>query len=240
MFESKSMIHLTTSLFCFPFAGGNVYSYRPLAQNISPTVPVVTFEPPGRGRRGQEPRLTDIDAMASDLTSQLAPSIQQPYALFGHSMGALVIYLATHKLMQNNLPLPRHLFLSGKSAPDQTSVEARWYTLPLEEFKQKLITLGGCPPAVCNDRELMEYFAPIIRDDMRVVAEYQHTALPPLPVPITVLIGDQESTTCEQAWRWKCFTNNTCNVVTYPGGHFFLFDHIDVIGTLIQATLAEA
>lgn len=45
--------------------------------------------------------------------------------------------------------------------------------LPLDEFKLRLAKLGGSPAAVLDDKELMGYFAPIIRDDVRVFAEYQ-------------------------------------------------------------------
>ena len=114
---------------------------------------------------------------------------------------------------------------------------AEWYTLPLDEFKLRLATLGGSPAALLDDKELMDYFAPIIRDDLRVVAEYQHKLVSPLTVPITVMIGTADSITRAEALAWSDITTSECRVLQYEGGHFFLFDHLDDICELIRFTL---
>lgn len=228
------------TLFCFPFAGGNAYSYRPLEQRIHSTIKVVPLEPPGRGRRSNEPRVTSMREMALDLVAYMRPSLGRPFALFGHSMGALAAYLVTCQLVKERLPLPQHLFLSGKGPPHKSSREAHWHTLPLEKFKLKLAELGGCAQSVLDDQELMAYFAPIIRDDMRAIAEYQHETTSPLDVPITVMIGTDESTTSAEASEWNDMTTSGCRVLQYEGGHFFLFDHLDVISLMVHSTLIDS
>lgn len=88
-----------------------------------------------------------------------------------------------------------------------------------------------------DDKELLNYFAPIIRDDMRAVAEYQHETVTPLSIPVTAMIGDSETTTREEALAWSEITTGECRVLQYEGGHFFLFDHVEDICKLIQSTL---
>ena len=228
------------TLFCIPFAGGNAYSYRPLEQRTHPSIKVVPLEFPGRGRRSQESRLNSMPEIAQDLVACMRPLLDRPFALFGHSMGALASYLVTCQLVKEQLPLPLHLFLSGKGPPHRISREAQWHTLPLEDFRLKLAELGGCPAAVLDDQELMAYFAPIIRDDMRAIAGYQYRATSPLDVPITVMIGSDESTTRAEASEWTDMTRCGCKVLQYEGGHFFLFDHIDDISALLNSTLVAA
>ena len=46
-------------LFCFPYAGGGLASFRALAQLFDSTVEVVAVEPPGRGSRINEPAVDD-------------------------------------------------------------------------------------------------------------------------------------------------------------------------------------
>jgi surfactin synthase thioesterase subunit len=152
-------------------------------------------------------------------------------------MGALAAYLVTCRLVREQLPPPQHIFISGKGPPQRISREAQWHTLPLEDFKDKLAGLGGCAPALLEDRELMEYFAPIIRDDMRMIAEYRHESASPLEVPMTVMVGTSESTTRAEAWEWNDVTTSGCRVMQYEGGHFFLFDHLDHICSLFNQTL---
>jgi len=228
------------NLFLFPFAGGNAYSYRSLERRMHPSINVVPLEPPGRGRRSRASRLTSVHEMALDLVACMRPFLDRPFALFGHSMGALSAYLVTCQLAKEQLPLPLHLFVSGKGPPHRISSEAQWHALPSEDFKRKLAELGGCPPAVLADPELMAYFAPIIRDDMRAVAEYRHETAAPLQVPITVMIGTAESTTGAEASQWREMTTSDCSVLQYEGGHFFLFDHVDDICARLNSALGTS
>ena len=225
------------ALFCIPFAGGNAYSYRLLEQRMHPAIKIQPLELPGRGQRSHENPVTSMQEMASDLLAIMRPSLVRPYALFGHSMGALVAYLISCQLAKERLPLPSHLFISGKGPPQRTSRELNWHNLPTEEFKRKLTELGGSPAAVLNNEELMSYFAPFIRDDMQAMAAYQHNPAPPLAIPVTVLIGTTDNTTKAQATEWNEMTTADFRVVQYEGGHFFLFDHLGDICELVRSRL---
>jgi len=227
----------TATLFCIPFAGGNAYSYRLLEQRMHQAIKVLPLELPGRGQRSHENPVTSMQEMASNLLAIMRPALVQPYALFGHSMGALVAYLISCQLAKELLPLPSHLFISGKGPPQRSSREPYWHALPLKEFKQKLAELGGSPAAVLDDEELMDYFAPFIRDDMQAMAAYQHNPAPPLTIPITVLIGTADRTTTAPASEWNEMTTAGFCVVQYEGGHFFLFDHLGDICELVRSRL---
>ena len=131
------------NLFCFPFAGGNVCSYRGLGQSLGRVV-VTTFELPGRGRRFREPSLHDLDAMVEDLYRQVRPGLRKPYAFYGHSLGASLAYLLTRRtITEGDLP-PRYLFVSGQKGPAVRIDETR-HLLPKEAFRDMLIKLGGSP-----------------------------------------------------------------------------------------------
>ena len=224
-------------LFCIPFAGGNEYSYQLLEERMDQAIKVQPLELPGRGHRSNENPVANIHEMVLDLLAIMRPSLYRPYALFGHSMGALVAYLISCQLVKERLPLPSHLFISGKGSPQRISRESPWHTLPLEEFKLKLAELGGSPAALLDDKELMDYFAPIIRADMQIIAAYQHNPAPPLAIPITVMIGTADSTTTAQASEWNEMTTADFRVVQYEGGHFFLFDHLGDICERVRSTL---
>ncbi|MFH0787428.1 MAG: alpha/beta fold hydrolase [Pseudomonadota bacterium] len=230
----------SVTLFCLPFAGGNAYSYRSLEEHLSPPIKVVPLEPPGRGRRIKETPLSSLPAIVIDLIDSMRPSLDKPFALFGHSLGALAAFLVTSRLNEEQLPLPAHLFLSGKGPPHRSPPEAGWHTLPLDEFKRKLAELGGSPAAVLANQELMDYFTPIIRQDLRILAEYEYTPVSPLNVPITVMIGTGERTTRAEALEWSDLTTSECRVLQYEGSHFFLFDHLDDICALIRSTLIDS
>ena len=224
-------------LFCIPFAGGNAYSYRLLEQRMHRAIEILTLELPGRGRRSNESPVASIREMALDLLAVMRPSLDRTYALFGHSMGALLAYLISCQVVKERLPLPSHLFISGKEPPQRVTGGTHWHNLPLKEFKLKLAELGGSPAALLENNELMDYFAPMIRNDMRAIAAYKHNPVPPLAIPMTVMIGRADSTTEARVAEWRELTTAGFRLVPYEGGHFFLFDHVDEICELVRSTL---
>ncbi len=177
-------------LFCIPFAGGNAWAYRALERFVSPEITVDGLELPGRGRRSAEPLRDSLDELANDVFSQIrARAVTGRYAIFGHSMGALLAYLAAHRLRRAGLPRPEALFLSGSSAPASRPVRQR-HLLPSPEFAAMLRELGGCPPQVLKDAGLFEFFEPILRADFKAVEAWQRPEAPPLDLPFVVMVGD--------------------------------------------------
>ncbi|NEE49023.1 alpha/beta fold hydrolase, partial [Streptomyces sp. SID8455] len=79
-------------LICLPPAGsgaGAFHAWRPYVPEHLELVPV---ELPGRGSRIDEPVPDDLDALVEALLHGLEPELNLPYALFGHSFGAVVAY----------------------------------------------------------------------------------------------------------------------------------------------------
>jgi surfactin synthase thioesterase subunit len=58
-------------LFCIPFAGGNIYSYRQLCRHLHKDIVPQPVELPGRGKRLKEPLLTNIAEMTDDILQQI-------------------------------------------------------------------------------------------------------------------------------------------------------------------------
>jgi surfactin synthase thioesterase subunit len=90
----------TLNLFCLPYAGGNKYSYREFKAKAPSFLNLVTLEYPGRGARMGEPLSTDISQIVNGLYDQIGNLLdKEEYAFYGHSMGGLVAYLLTLKVI---------------------------------------------------------------------------------------------------------------------------------------------
>jgi surfactin synthase thioesterase subunit len=220
------------SVIGFPFAGGDAYSYRKLREQMPPSLGFQTLELPGRGRRCREPLLTDIPAMVDDAMTWIAASHTGPLVFFGHSMGALIAYEVTRRLFREGRAEVAHLLVSGRAAPRLEFRKRRW-DLPEPEFVQALRELGGFSEEVLNDPELMEYLLPVLRADVQAVDQYQTASEKPLDIPITVLIGDDDDVTIDEAQAWQAETTQPVRVERFSGGHFFLFDHAKAVARLI-------
>jgi surfactin synthase thioesterase subunit len=227
-------------LFSIPYAGGNAWSYRALERVVSPGISLVGLELPGRGRRGQEPLCSSLDELADDVFTQLkSRALHERYAIYGHSMGALLAFAATHRIRQAGLPAPAALFLSGSSAPALLP-ERRRHLLPKAEFIVMLRELGGCPPQVLDDAEMLDFFEPILRSDFKAVETWQAPAATPLDVPFVVMAGDSDESPVADAAAWAAETTAACTLLEFSGDHFFILRHWEAIGSAIQRQLFGA
>jgi surfactin synthase thioesterase subunit len=226
-------------LYCFPFAGGNAWSYRTLQAKLSSFVTVEGLELPGRGRRGGEALCPSLEGLADDLFAQLRSRPDAgPFAFYGHSMGALLALLTARRLRNAGLMPPTAMFLSGSDAPSAMPVRTR-HLMPHAEFVTMLEDMGGCPPAVLQDRELVAFFEPILRADFQAVETWDRRPDRPLDVPLVVMHGDEDETSLDGARAWRQETTVSCETHTFPGGHFFILDQIPAIAALIETQLAR-
>ncbi len=219
------------NLYALPYAGGHSLVYRNLQPLLKPAVNLQAIDPPGRGRRSHEPLITDMEHMADDVFHRIQHELtDHPYAIFGHSMGSLLAYLLARRIAEAALPLPKHLFCSGRASPSVPAAEILMpppkHTLPSPAFWAYIEGLGGVPPEVKLHRELMEYFEPVLRADIKALECYQYRApQKPLGVPITVFYGieDREITT-ESLMPWQQESTEGVTLCPLHGGHFGIFE----------------
>ncbi|RBL90276.1 thioesterase II family protein [Chitinophaga flava] len=225
------------NIFCFHFAGGSRFSYH-MYNAVAPAgLNIVPVELPGRGDRIQEPLLTDVHLMVEDMFQQIKQQLHTPYAIYGHSLGALLAYLVSARIMQEGLNNPIHLFVSGRSAPSTIRTSTTLVSsLPHTEFIDRLKEYGGFPEDLLADEHIMRFFGPILRSDFRGVENYSYQGPAALQVPITVMIGQEDKTTYENACTWALETSGKVTVKVFPGKHFFIYDHPkEIVQTITTA-----
>lgn len=230
-------------LFCLPYAGGSALLYKKWTGLLDASIDMQPVELAGRGKRIHEPMYTDINQAVEDLYHILAAQTTgQPYALLGHSMGAMLAYLLSQKIRKEALTQPVHVFFSGRGAPHVKKVPHNYHLLPDPEFRVAIEQLGGTPPALFDCPELLELFLPLLRNDFRLAAtDLSGERVCPLDYPITVFLGKDEEITAEQSDGWKRHTNATCHLHYLEGDHFFLQHKAEEMTVLInQALLANA
>ncbi len=236
--ENFELADHKVKLFCLPFAGGSSYAYREFEQHISDFITVRFIDFPGHGKRMREPLLTNIHEMADDIFYQIRDDLNEPYAIYGHSLGATVSYLLSKKIVGKDMPnQPFHLFLSGRAAPSVKKEDRTFHLLPKEEFIDKVAEYGGIPELVLQEKELMDFFEPILRADFQAVETYKYEKTDLLDIPITALIGLNEKVTYDEALKWRETTTRDVSVKQFTGGHFFIFEHLAEIGRIISQTL---
>jgi surfactin synthase thioesterase subunit len=227
-----------SKLYVLPHAGGTAQAYVPLKRALEPRFEVVCHDLPGRGKRARELPLTTIDAVLHELIVNMAPTTDRPWAIFGHSMGALLGHALIHALRRRGRRLPEVLFASGTMAPFARQRKAVAH-LPKEEFWREVCQYGGVPDEILQVPEYRDYFEVLLRHDFAVIESYISPAPNPLPIPLVILYGASEMSR-QQAASWEKETTRGSEIHCFPGHHFFVFDHIGAIAALIRRTLIRA
>lgn len=191
--------HPGPRVLCFAYAGGTAALFRGWADAL-PGVELVAVE---------RPAVADLSTLLDRLLAVVRPLLDRPYAIFGHSLGALVGYELAVRLQQEGHP-PARLFAAGQRAPSLVAS----FGEPDE---------AGIPPEV----------VPRLRADLRLFDGYVASA-EALACPITVVSGREDPDTSAPG-AWAGHTTARVDLHSVPGDHFFVHDKAWL--TVLQAEL---
>jgi medium-chain acyl-[acyl-carrier-protein] hydrolase len=222
MIVSAAMGSGRLRLFCLPHAGGSSARFIPWARWLSGQAEVIAVDMPGHGRRLPEPLVTEWRPLADDMAAIIGAQADGAYAVFGHSLGALVAFEACRILTGRGHP-PALLVVAGRNGPSAGVPHRPIHGLPDEEFLSALRRLGGTQDAALDDPELLEMFLPVLRNDMRLAEVYERAPGPPLSCPIAVFAGRHDALTDDFGLlAWKRETTGNFELHLIDGRHFFL------------------
>jgi medium-chain acyl-[acyl-carrier-protein] hydrolase len=164
-----------------------------------------------------------MEPLVKAILRELRSYLDMPFAFFGHSMGAIISFELARLLRREHVPLPVHLFVSGRSAPQLSKPNLSTYGLGNAEFMEELLRLKGTPPEVLNHPDLMEVVLPLLRADFELIETYAYTHEPPLSIPLTAFGGlaDLDNSRASLG-GWRAQTTAAFSLRMLPGGHFYL------------------
>ncbi len=180
-------------LFCIPYAGGTVNIFRTWPLSLPRHVEFCAIELPGHGARMREPSIADCENLVKRLAIEMSAMTDLPFALYGHSMGALVAFELARELRRTGRKVPIYLIISGFGAPELSTRGPQTAHLPDDQFIEALRKLEGTPPEVLANRELMQLMLPILRTDFAIVEKYLWREEPPLQSGIVAFGGAHDS-----------------------------------------------
>ncbi|MER7165767.1 alpha/beta fold hydrolase [Micromonospora sp. NPDC000207] len=226
-----------TLLYCVPHAGGGAAFFRPWRAALAPEVGLCPVVLPGRESRVRERPMTTVDQIVPPLAQAIRDHADRPYAILGHSMGAVVAYEVARRLSLTGRE-PSRLFVSGRRAPHLPARRAPRHDLPRDEFLPAVAALGGTPPEILRQPDLMGVFLPGLRADFTVNETYQPMPGPPLTCPVSALTGstDPEVEVTEMR-AWAQVTTGPYRLRVFPGGHFYLAGPPPEVADALRADL---
>jgi medium-chain acyl-[acyl-carrier-protein] hydrolase len=228
-------------LFCLPHAGGGTAAYAALARRVAEGIDIRPVRLPGRETRLREPPYRRIEPLVAAAVGALEPLLDRPFALFGHSLGALLAFELAHRLREEGGPEPAHLFVSGRRAPQVPDPEPPISQLPDERLVAELRRrYDGIPQAVVETPELLELFLPILRADCELLDTYAYAVREPLDVPISAFTGaDDRRVGPGDLAGWARHTTGAFRARALPGGHFYFQGAEETLAAELELDLAR-
>ncbi|SPE61931.1 Thioesterase domain protein [Streptomyces netropsis] len=230
------------SVLCVPYAGATGLAYARLSRRAGPELRFTGLDLPGRGGLADRPPPRDVAGAVAALSAQAAPvaGAGVPYAVLGHSLGALLAHRLTAALSRGPHQGPR--------------------TPP------SLLVVSCCPPPHLADRlgagaeELLGAAARELRatsgragadrtwaagrPDLELGRELTGGAGPPdggprpVDVPVLALYGADDPLFPGRAVRgWERWTRAGFTAREVPGGHFCFREHAAAYVTAIREAL---
>ncbi|MCI4665745.1 MAG: AMP-binding protein, partial [Neomegalonema sp.] len=215
------------SLFCFPHGGGGATSYQAWVDELPDDVALYAYAPPGRGPRLRDPAhasLTEAaEAAARMLCAEHAELLTGAFALFGHSVGALLAFETARALEARGAPPPALVGLSGHAAPALASRAARTAHLDDDALFEEIRALGGLPDVAPDEEaQLRELVLAPTRADFRLAEAHHIAPETQLAAPLALFAGADDEAASPQAMEgWRKHSSNVSAAYCFAGGHFF-------------------
>jgi medium-chain acyl-[acyl-carrier-protein] hydrolase len=226
-----------TVLVCAPYAGGGASLFRDWPARL-PGVEVLALQLPGRERRFHEPPLRRVTDVVAAAVPELAPRLDRSFSLFGHSMGALIVFEVARELRRRFAASPSALFVSGARAPQLPSAR-RTYNLPDNELAGDIAWPHAAEGEPIPASEILELMLPLVRADLELAQTYEHRPEPPFRCPIVAFCGTADAeVTVEDAAAWRAHTVGRFALHVLEGNHLFLHSAQSRLLDLIASELA--
>ncbi|MBB1058591.1 thioesterase [Dietzia sp. B19] len=213
----------STTVVCFPHAGGSTSYFHPLARCLDESVELYAVQYPGRQDRRLEPCLDSVPALAEGALPELLDLPDRPTVYFGHSLGASVGFEAARMIADRGRELTAFL-PSGRPGP-RAHKSLGLHTEDDAAMLAEMRRLSGTDSRLLDDPEFVQLILPTMRADYAAAEKYDYVPGEPLNCPIVALHGSSDDWISEfDAAEWGSETTAEFELRVFDGGHFYLAD----------------
>ena len=230
-------------LFLLPPAGASAGVFRTWPDELRAHTAAMALDPvavelPGRGARFAEKPVTSLPALVDGLFREHTPAPGVPWAVVGHSLGALLgAAWAARAAADGRAP---QLLVLSASAPPWLYSTAADLAGSDEELWQRVDALGGLPAAVRENPLARRMVGRVLQADVTAAARYRPAGPEPVGCPVVAVRGAEDPLVdASLVAGWSALTDRGFEEVELPGGHFYRSGLDDLIPVVARHLLAR-
>ncbi|EBH1935576.1 thioesterase [Salmonella enterica subsp. enterica] len=208
-------------LFCIAHAGGNSSLFKGWRENLPEDVDLCLITLPGRHELLQQTMPDTISQLSSLVADQLLSYIHNPWAIFGHSMGAVIAHEVILEIMRRKKNPPIMLAVSSREAP-QFHKPGILHQQSDQMLCSELLRLGGTASELMEIDEMRNIILSTMRTDYALIETWQLSSNQKIPCHISAFIGcDDPDVNEDQAKGWQEWSETGFTLDIFSGGHFY-------------------
>jgi surfactin synthase thioesterase subunit len=209
-------------LVCLSFCGGGTSPFRSWINALPADVDLAMVCYPGRERRIAEPAVQTWTGLMDDVLASVR-TIDRPYVLFGHSLGAWVAFEVAAAAERGGGPAPQALVVSASNAPSRAAQE-RLLSPHAADSDELLLEwmrrVGQLSELIVADPDLRAMALELFRADKRAAESYEFALGRTVGAPMQLLCG-AEDTQVRGEDGWPELAAGEFRFDLLPGGHFY-------------------
>lgn len=225
----------TFHLFCVPSAGSSASIYSAWNKAIADHIEVITLEYPGHGRKIQQKLTNDPDELAEQFVQEILNYGDIPFALFGHSVGASLIWKIEEKLKMINADQNLKLkIVSARPSPRFQSLIHHYSDMTDEQIVQELKLYNNFPDEILNNPSALDFFLNIIKNDFILSDNMLKKPIHKSSVPLMSIYGEDDPyiKNHEIMQSWQDWSTEWLGAYRVRGDHFYFLEE-----SILQDTL---
>lgn len=210
-------------IFCLPYAGAGSSIYSKWQKYFGNDIEICPIELPGRERKIREPLIDNIEEMARTVYDGIKMKLNEPFCIFGHSMGGMIAYELTRHIKKYENKSPEYLFMSAsglKIKKDNVLI----HKLSDKELIEHVIKNGGTQRVFAENKAFAKYFLPIIRNDYKAVETYK-PSIEKLNCKIRAFASREDTEINYKETQKLANYTDDFDLKIFKGNHFFIRDN---------------
>jgi surfactin synthase thioesterase subunit len=229
------------NLFCLPPAGSSTALFATWHQLVADNITIVPIEYPGHGTLVKQALTHSPEALTKHVVEKIQSYGDQPFILYGHSVGTAVAWRVEQAIRQTSLAGQlKLLVVSGRPELEYSSKMSAKRFLSREGLVRALCRYNAVPQELLQNDDAMDFFLTILRNDFHLNDNMLQDKIIQTNVPLMAFYGedDPDIPSHQQMDAWQKHSTQWLGCTALAGEHFF-FNNPESLKTMLNKICAS-